>query len=138
MSGSFTRLMYDNCAYNQSLRQSTDPLELVLDPTKYVNRNNLCRADGTSYPPNGALLVDVESSLLGMDKTASECTRAKHPFCGPSGCLLTKDPRVAPHITPYACEWGRTGSNSVIQTNMRKPTDPGYGTININKALGRK
>jgi hypothetical protein len=131
MAGRFTRRMYDNCAFAQDVKQSTDPLELVLDITKYVNCGNICRPS-VEYPPNAALLVDVESSLWGLDKLSSKCDSAKHPFCGPSGCLLTKDPRVAPHITPYACERGHLGEAAVITTNMRLPLNPGYRVPNPN------
>ena len=131
MSGRFTRKMYDGCAYKQDTKQSTDPLELVLDVSKYVHCDNICKP-AAEYPPNGALLVDVESSLWGIDKLASDCDTAKHPFCGPNGCLLTNDARVAPHITPYACERGKGNENAVITTNMQMPTDPGYSLPNPN------
>lgn len=131
MAGHFTRKMYDGCAIQQDLKQSTDPLELVLDVNKYVHCNNICKPSA-QYPPNAALLVDVESSLWGIDKIASRCDSAKHPFCGPNGCLLTKDPRVAPHITPYACERGHLGENAVITTNMQIPKHPGFRVSNQN------
>jgi hypothetical protein len=131
MAGSFTRRMYDNCSLKQDTKQSTDQLEFYLDSTKYVHCGNVCRPSA-AYPPNSALLVDVESSLWGIDKIASDCDNAKHPFCGPSGCMLTRDPRVAPHITPYACERGGPGDNSVIRTNMRMPSNPGFTVPNPN------
>lgn len=131
MAGRFTRNMYDKCAFAQDTRQSTDPLELVLDVRKYVHCDNICRP-AKEYPPNAALLVDVESSLWGIDKIASDCDAAKHPFCGPAGCLLTNDPRVAPHITPFACERGQAGDRAVITTNMRMPSGPGYVVPNPN------
>lgn len=124
MAGKFTRKIYDNCAYQQDVRQSTNPLELILDVTKYVHCGNICHPNG-EYPPNPALLVDIESSLWGIDKLSSKCDKAKYPFCGPTGCLLTKDPRIAPHITPYACERGRAGENAVVTTNISMPTDSG-------------
>jgi hypothetical protein len=130
MAGRFTRQMYDNCSYIQDTKQSTDPLELIIDVTKYVNCGNLCRPD-RQYPPNAALLVDVESSLWGIDKLSSRCDSEKHPFCGPT-CLLTNDPRVAPHITPYACERGKMGDKAVIKTNMKPSTNPGYVLPNPN------
>ena len=74
MAGRFTRRMYDNCAFAQDTKQSTDPLELILDVTKYVHCKNICRPD-TEYPPNAALLVDVESSLWGIDKLSSKWIR---------------------------------------------------------------
>jgi len=131
MSGYFTRKMYDDCAYKQSAKQSTDPLELVIDITKYVNCNNMCQPT-RPIPRNSILLVDVESSLKGLDKTASDCDCDKHPFCGPKGCLLTNDSRIAPHITPYVCDRGRPGDNAVVTTNIRAPDHPGYHVPNIN------
>jgi hypothetical protein len=125
MAGKFTRKIYDSCAYQQDVKQSTDPLELILDVTKYVHCNNICHPTNRNYPPNPALLVDIESSLWGIDKLSSNCDQAKYPFCGLNGCLLTKDPRVAPHITPYACERGRAGENAVVTTNIKIPTDSG-------------
>lgn len=126
MSGRFTRKMYDTCALDQNVKQSTDPLELVLDVNKYVHCNNICKPSETRYTPSGISLVDVESSLWGIDKISSRCDSDKHPFCGPQGCLLTRDPRVPPHITPYACERGREGDNAVITTNIKRPNGPGY------------
>ncbi len=131
MSGHFTRKMYDGCAAQQDIKQSTNPLELIMDVNKYVHCDNICKP-AREYPPNGALLVDVESSLWGIDKLASRCDSAKHPFCGPNGCLLTNDPRVRQHITPYACERGKAGDNAVITTNMRMPQHPGYTVPNTN------
>lgn len=131
MTGRFTRKIYDGCAIQQDTKQSTDPLELVLDVTKYVHCNNICKPTG-QYPPNAALLVDVESSLWGIDKLASRCDSSKHPFCGPNGCLLTKDPKVAPHITPYACERGHAGEMAVVTTNMQMPQHPGFRVPNPN------
>src|SRR3990172_6306494 len=118
----FTRQMYDNCASAQNTKQSTDPLELILDVNKYINCNNMCRPS-KEHHPQSALLVDIESSMWGLDKLASRCDAAKHPFCGPSGCLLTSDPRVGSHIPPYACSWGHTGDRAVITTNMKMPNN---------------
>lgn len=129
MSGYFTRKMYDGCAIQQDVKQSTDPLELIMDVNKYVHCNNICKP-ASQYPPNSALLVDVESSLWGIDKTASRCDNAKYPFCGPQGCLLTEDSRISPHITPYACERGNEGENAVVTTNMKKHVDPGFRVPN--------
>lgn len=131
MSGSFTRRMYDGCATQQDVKQSTDPLELVLDVNKYVNCNNLCQPTGQRIM-NAASLVDVESSLWGLDKISSKCDGYKHPLCGPNGCLLTKDSRVPPHITPYACSRGHVGEKAVVTTNMQMPTNPGFKVPNTN------
>jgi hypothetical protein len=137
MAGNFTRKSYDNCAYKQELRQSTDPLELIMDVNKYVNCKNICQPSSSKAVSNSAHLVDIESSMRGLDKLASNCDSAKHPFCGPSGCLLTSDERVAPHITPYACSWGHQGDKAVITTNMKMPSGPGYHVPNPSVCNGQ-
>lgn len=131
MAGKFTRKMYDDCASRQDFRQSTDPLELIMDVNKYVNYNNLCKPM-VSNVQNPIKLVDIESSLWGLDKTASNCDVDKHPFCGPRGCLLANNPRIAPHITPYVCERGGPGDHAVVTTNMKIPSHPGYKLPNPN------
>lgn len=131
MSGRLTRQMYDGCAIQKDTKQSTEALELVLDVNKYVNFNNICKPE-KQYPPNAVLLVDVESSLRGIDKFASRCDSTKHPFCGPNQCLVTKDSKIAPHITPYACERGYENDNAVIKTNMKMPQNSGYSEQNNN------
>lgn len=138
MSGRFTRKMYDGCAIQQDYKQSTDQLDLIMDPTKYVHCHNICRPVG-QVVPNQAQLVDVESSLMGLDKLSSKCDASKHPFCGPNGCLLTNDKNVPPHITPYACDRGHAGDNAVVTTNMQMPKHPGFSNpppLNCNNANG--
>lgn len=127
----FTNKLYDQCAFAQQTKQSTDPLELTMDITKFINANNICKPTGERHP-NAVQLVDIESSLWGLDKLASNCDTAKHPFCSDSGCILTADPRVAPHITPNSCSWSHIGQPGVIQTNMTMPTNPGYRLPNPN------
>ena len=131
MTGRFTRKMYDRCASSQDLAQSTGPLELILDANKYVNCGNICRPL-EQFSGDSAALVDVESSLWGIDKLASRCDEAKHPFCGPNGCMLTDDPRIPRHTPPFLCERGRMGDNAVVTTNMEMPTDVGYKIADPN------
>lgn len=134
-----TRNMYDRCAYAEEVKQSTDPLSLILDPTKFVNYNNLCGdSEIYPYPPNAVSLVDVESSLWGIDTILSDCYTAKQPFCGDNGCLLTNDPRIPPHISPWACERGRIGDNAVIKTNIPLTNDPGFRMTQTNTRTSRK
>lgn len=135
MAGKFTRKNYDECALVQQTNQSTAPLELIMDVNKFVNPNNICKPYG-DRPMNAAQLVDIESSMMGLDKMASRCDSMKHPFCGENGCLLPSDPRIAPHINPLACSWGRAGDTAVINTNMRMPANPGYNLPNTNNFNG--
>ena len=132
MAGQYTRSMYDRCYEQQNLKQSTDPLSLILDTTKYVNCNNLCQPSG-----NAALYVDVESGLRGLDKIASKCDSAKLPFCTATGCLGMNDPRIPEHITPYACSWGHAGDRAVVNTNMSMPKGSGI-TLPPTNPCGRR
>lgn len=127
MAGRFTRSMYDSCAFQQDVHQSTQPLELMMDVNKYVNCSNICKP-ARQYPPAGISLVDVESSLWGLDKILSRCDQSKYPLCGPNGCLVNGDPRIPRHMTPFACSWGHDSDRNpgVITTNMRMPTNAGY------------
>lgn len=131
MAGIYTRRKYDDCAFKQDIKQSTDSLELVMDITKYVNCNNLCQP-AKEYRPQSASLVDIESSMWGLDKVSSRCETAKHPFCGPSGCMLTNDARVPSYMPPFACERGPQGGPFVQTHNTQMPNGPGYNLPNPN------
>jgi len=131
MAGEFTRKSYDACALSQETKQSTGPLELIMDITKYVNCNNLSTIPNTK-PMTIGNLVDVESSMWGLDRQASNCNTAMYPFCASSGCLLTSDPRIPLHQTPYASDRGQRGDRAVITTNMVMPTNPGYTLPSTN------
>jgi hypothetical protein len=133
MSGNFTRRKYDTCANVQYTKSSTDPMNFNLDPVKYINCNNICQPLGI---PNGNKSyyapVDVESSLWGIDRRSSDCNSFKYPFCADKGCLITQNPLIAPHITPFACERGRYDekNKAVIKTNMRPYQDSGIRVPN--------
>lgn len=131
MAGHFSKKMYDNCAFQQDVNQITRPYNLVMDDTKYVRKSGVC-GDPSAIPRRASDLVDIESSLMGMDKTASHCNTSKHPFCGQNGCLLTNDPRIKKHVTPFICDRGRDGDHSVITTNMKMPKHPGFATNDKN------
>ena len=129
MASSSTRLEYDNCAYKQELRQSTDPMRYQLYSGKYVNCGNICRAD-KNFPANGIALVDVESELKGINRINSRCNESKHPYYDSEHIIRTNDPRLPPHITPYACE------RDIVPNNIPKMTHPGFGPMNPNVCDG--
>ena len=132
MAGRFTRGTYDLCSINQSTQQSIEPVDFVMDPTKYVNNGNLCNPS-LNFMHHAQTLTDIESSLQGRDKSLSRCDSFKYPLCGNKGCLLTTDPRIPQHSTPYACERGKQGdTNTVVNTNRVMPTHPGYVMPNQN------
>jgi len=76
MAGKFTNLKYDQQAYNEKLKRSTDPLTYKLDPNYSVN----CNACFAPYGPrNGHANViapedkiDIDSILKGINKISSK------------------------------------------------------------------
>ena len=81
---SSNRLSYDACAYKDSLRQSTDPLNYMLYTGKYDNSAK-CRIEFGVVGGNGVSLftgnlVDLESDLRGQTRLASNCSsKLYHP-----------------------------------------------------------
>ena len=59
LNGASNRLIYDNCYYNQWLKDSTDPFNYQLYEGKFENCHK-CRGNYFYHPYD---LVDVESEL---------------------------------------------------------------------------
>ena len=79
---SSSRLIYDDCAYEQRLKESTNPLRYMLNPQKYENCNK-CRYElgllgGANVSINSGNLVDVESDLSGRTRPLTECSANKY------------------------------------------------------------
>ncbi len=71
------RLSYDACAYSQSVTQSVTPLSYMLDPIKYEHVDK-CRIElgivgGTAVSHINGNMVDLENSLLGIDRPGTQC-----------------------------------------------------------------
>lgn len=71
------RMIYDSCAYQQSLSQSVAPLQYVMDPIKYEH-NNKCRMElgivgGTAVSHITGNLVDLENDLRNANRPATHC-----------------------------------------------------------------
>ncbi len=83
---SSNRLMYDTCAYKKNIEQSTNPLNYILNPSKYENCNK-CRHElgilgGSSASIIRGNLVDLESDLRLQTRAATQCPdRLYHPQC---------------------------------------------------------
>ena len=75
------RLTYDTCAYSQSLKQSTSPLDYVLDPIKYENcqkcRMELGVVGGTAVSHIKGNLVDLENDLRNQNRPQTHCSAYK-------------------------------------------------------------
>ena len=135
MSGQFTGLTYDKCAYTQELKQSTQPLEWELDLNRYVNVNNFAGYhSGGFYPYNALDQVDIDSSLKGLDTISSNCSGDQQPFCYDKGCINTFDPRYASVWSPPdAYQWKHSNDPNnpgVVSTNMNPPSSNGIPYYN--------
>ncbi len=88
---SSNRLMYDSCAYEKSLQQSTSPLNYALYTGKYENTAK-CRIEFGLVGGNGVSqysgnLVDLESDLRGQTRAATLCPCKKYgPDCKSASC----------------------------------------------------
>jgi hypothetical protein len=74
---SSNRLIYDSCAYQKSLQQSTGPMDYAMYTGKYENSAK-CRIEFGVSSGNGVSLysgnlVDLESELRGQTRQASLC-----------------------------------------------------------------
>jgi hypothetical protein len=83
---SFSRIHYDSCTYAESLNDNASQLDYTMDPTKYVNCGP-CRFEAGPIGGNevtqapAASIVDIESSLKGIDRPSTRCAAYKfqHP-----------------------------------------------------------
>jgi hypothetical protein len=84
------RLMYDACAYSETLTQSVSPMAYVLNPIKYEHCNK-CRIElgtvgGTAVSHISGNMVDLENNLFGIDRPGNQpmCSAYQHrPPTGP-------------------------------------------------------
>lgn len=120
--GSSNRLIYDTCAYQKQLYESTSPLAYNLYQGKFENCNK-CLHDKFWTPYQ---LVDIESELRNQTRPVSSCDQFKYtPGCKRSGlCLSTFDRTVPIVLAPEVCP--------IIYNNIPKQTHPGFHLPNPN------
>ena len=79
---SSNRLIYDSCAYQKNLQQSTDPLQYALYTGKYEItakcRIELGTVGGNAVSLFNGNLVDLESDLRGQTRPNSLCPCDKY------------------------------------------------------------
>lgn len=78
---SFNRPIYDPCAYDKRLDESTSVLSWQLDPSRYYNCNQ-CRIEfglvgGNNVSLHKGNLVDLESELRNQTRLFSQCPSRK-------------------------------------------------------------
>lgn len=83
---SWNRTKYDSCEYKQSLAQSTNPLGYMLYPAKFESaskcRNQLGLVGGNDVSNVRGNMVDLESDLKGITRTAGRCDAVMYkPSC---------------------------------------------------------
>lgn len=120
--GSSNRPIYDNCAYQKRLYESTSPLAYQLYQGKFENCDK-CIFDNF-YTPYDARIVDTESELKNLTRPLSECDQFKYsPTCKRSGmCISTFDKRAPVVYVAEMCP--------IVYNNIPKMTSKGYKVPN--------
>jgi len=114
--GSSNRTLYDNCAYQKELYESTSPLKYRLYLGAHENCNK-CIYDKYWLKYD---LVDIETELRNQTRPLSKCDQFKYsPACKKSGlCLSTFDPTVPVVLAAEVCP--------IIYNNIPKQVSRGY------------
>jgi hypothetical protein len=110
-------MIYDNCAYQKTLFESTSPLQHQLYEGKFEHCGK-CTHEGKFYRPFD--LVDVETELKGITRPNSRCPQFKYnPACKASKmCVSTHDKSVPIALNPHVCP--------IVHNNIPKMKTHGY------------
>jgi hypothetical protein len=121
--GSSNKLMYDRCAYQKDLSQSTSPLTYRLYEGAYENTEK-CKHENKFYRPMD--LVDVESELKNITRPNSRCPQFKYnPGCVKSqSCFSTFDKSNPIVLAPEICP--------IVHNNIPRMNHPGYDVPKMN------
>lgn len=125
MNGSSNRPIYDTCAYEKRLYESTSPLAYRLLFSAQENCNK-CTDNNKFYVKYQPEIVDVESELRMLNKPLSQCDQFKYsPTCKKSGmCMSTFDKSAPVVLDPIVCP--------IVHNNIARRTSPGYHLPNPN------
>lgn len=83
---SWSRIKFDQCAYQKQLSQSTSPINYSLDPNKFSNCND-CRIEfgviaGNDVSVTKGNMVDLESDLMNITRQHTKCPERQFlPYC---------------------------------------------------------
>jgi hypothetical protein len=84
---SFSRLNYDNCAYSKSLKESTSVGNYMLEQPKndceqcFFDSPNIRLSKGPVATCSSSSIIDIDSELMGLKRTASKCVKSPLPEC---------------------------------------------------------
>lgn len=125
-AGGFSRLEYDNCAYQKKLFQSVSPLEYQMYAGKFENCDKCTLNKDQFWRPFDREIVDAESELTNRTRRATRCPQFKYgPLCKKScGCTSTFD-RSNPIVMPQeACPIVRNNIPKILHKGYRLNTGP--------------
>jgi hypothetical protein len=127
--GSSNRQIYDTCAYEKKLYESTSPLsyQLYFGAQENCNKCTDNRNFNVKYQPN---IIDLESDLLNINRVSSKCDQFKYsPTCKKSGmCTSTFDKTNPVILDANVCP--------IVFSNIPRRTHPGYHLPNPNFCQG--
>lgn len=115
--GNSNRMIYDRCAYQKELYESTAPLSYNLYEGKFENCEK-CMHNNEFYRPFD--LVDVESELINITRPNTHCPQFKYnPNCTKTrSCLSTFDKSVPVVPDPSICP--------IVHNNIPRMNHPGF------------
>ena len=135
---SFSRTMYDSCAYKKTVTESTGTLAYMLDPVKYeVCSSKKCSVNfgvsgGASVRQPKRSLVEIESELLNLTRPASRCPSKKYaPKCSKPN---SNDDNGLP-CGPYQLQSDNNNNNlkgCYLATYKPKATQVGYSLPSLS------
>ena len=142
MSGYNSRFLYDQCTFDQNLKQTTDPCRYQLLNDKFENVNMTikdgpcqtksaqklnCRPCDANKKANIeakwssiGLRTDIESDLLTINRPNTRCANLKYHPCGPGCNVKYCDKKCPDHkvVNTKICERDICPSqNKMPQTN---------------------
>ena len=118
MSGKSNRMLYDKCATNLQVKESTQPGCYKLYAGAYENECEPNQNTVISNKHNSVgVRVDIESDLKNQISKASRCVKDKHAPCAVNDTSKRCNPGI--HTNPYLCE------RLIVPTNLKMPKNNG-------------
>lgn len=120
--GAFNAPLYDNCNYQQYVRETTSPFDYLT----YFGAAENCSRCVFRHFWRRFDVVDIESELRNQTRPQSKCNQYKYnPKCSKSGlCTSTYSVNVPIVIDPSICP--------PVSSNILKPVSIGYKPQNQN------
>ena len=113
---SSNRMEYDECAYAQELKQSTDPLRYSMFDGQFTNGKKCVYTGDVDRQPFPTR-VDIESNLMSIGRLTTHCVGGKYkPY---DGITKEESDKIYQTINPELCNIYRNGNN------LRMPTSSG-------------